>query len=367
MKLQLSYEGFLSPITLIQNSNQDNLLYIGTQTGTIYKIDVKTGESKVFMDVQDLLVKLNKEYDERGLLDFAFHPDYPVDNRLFIFYSAPFNQNYANYLSEFTISESFDEEDNVDIQEQVLLIVEKKENCHNGGRLLFGPDGYLYLALGDGCAQEDPNNHGQRPDVVFGKVLRFDISTPGVSKVPKDNPFIDMEGYSPLIYALGFRNPWGMSFDPEGRLFLADVGYNDIEEIDIVTKGGNYGWSLKEGSMKTSFGQENVTGIPLIDPIYEYNHNWIKSLGSYGPEGDKQKKAIAIIGGYPLSDGSYIFGDLSGLIMRIRPNGNRWELIDSVSIDKFIKGFGKDNSGNVYILTSDTISPYSNGQIYLIE
>lgn len=369
MELKLTYDGFSSPLTIRQIPGDNNSLYISDQTGIIYKVNIKTEESKVFIDMQELIVKLNQEYDEPGLLDFVFHPNYPADNRLFIFYSTPFNKTYANYLSEFTIWESTDsDDDEVEIQEQPLLIIEKETNMHNGGRMEFGPDGYLYLALGDGGNQEDPNNHGQRPDVVFGKVLRLDVSTPGMYKTPKDNPFVGKNDHNSLIYALGFRNPWGISFDSKGRLFLADVGYNDIEEIDIVNKGGNYGWSLKEGSKKTPFGQENITGVDLTDPIYEYSHDWIKSLGAYGPAGSDEKKPIAIIGGYPLADGSYIFGELSGLVLRIKSDSTgKWELVDKKSIDKFIKGFGKDNSGNVYMLTSDSMSPYSDGQIYLIQ
>jgi len=238
----------------------------------------------------------------------------------------------------------------------ILLRIHKATGFHNGGRLAFGSDGYLYLTIGDMGIQEDPNNYAQRLDVLYGKILRLDVSEPGKYKIPKDNPF------KSLVYAFGLRNPWSISFDSSGKMFSADVGYKTVEEINIIQKGGNYGWKLKEGTMETPFGSpsDNITNTKLIDPIFEYSHDQIRQSGV------KNTKSIAIVGGYPLND-SYIFGDLAGILFRIQRNSEgKWEIVDSLIIDEYIKAFGKDLDGNIYVLTSTEIGPYGIGKVYRI-
>ncbi len=374
MDYELLYSGFSSPVTLTSVPNEPDHLYVGDQIGVIYRIAISTGKIDIFLDLRRVLVDLERKYDERGLLDFVFHPKYPLDPRLFIFYSSNLpdsesnNGKYVNYLSEFQISDQFG--DQFEFEETPFLIIQKDVPNHNSGRMIFGPDLLLYVSIGDGGKQMDPDNNAQRLDNIYGKILRLDVSVPGTYKIPLGNS---------LIYAFGFRNPWGMSFNSQSQLFVADVGYNDVEELNIIDinkngegeegegkGGGNYGWNIKEGTMKTKFGLENVTQTPLIDPVFEYTHDWIRTMKPSHPD------MIAIIGGYPLPDGSYVFGDLSGLIMRIKKqegNGEQaeWQMIDHVKFTKFIKGFGKDSKGQVYILASDGISPYSNGVVYLLN
>jgi glucose/arabinose dehydrogenase len=276
--------------------------------------------------------------------------------------------------------------------ERILLPVDKPQFNHNGGGIAFGPEGYLYIPLGDGGNADDaglghpPDGNGQNTTTLLGKILRIDVDSvdEGMAYgIPADNPFVDREGTLPEIYALGLRNPWRMSFDMggDGSLYVSDVGQNLWEEVNIVTSGGNYGWNIWEGAHCFDTNNPNESpdncsntgagGETLIGPIIEYGHD----LGT------------AIVGGYvyrgqsmPEMQGKFIFADWSndfatgnGTLLAATPAAEGlwgWEEIEiaesaSGRVDRFILSVGMDDEGEIYLLTSDEVGPTGNtGKIF---
>jgi glucose/arabinose dehydrogenase len=227
--------------------------------------------------------------------------------------------------------------------------IEEPESNHNGGDLVFGPDGFFYIGLGDGGGGGDKhgtNGNGQDLGTWLGKILRIDVNGHPYA-VPKDNPFVGTPGARPEIWAYGLRNPWRLSFDKQTKkLFAADVGQNKYEEVDIIEKGGNYGWRIKEG-----FHDFNVPAdgnkANLIDPIYEYDHD----------------VGISVIGGYvyhgkslPELEGKYIYGDYNGKIWSLTSSGGKWQnsdlpIIKSTSDNLQLFSFGQYENDELYVLS----------------
>ena len=323
---------FQSPINIVPSPIHPGRTYIGDQTGKIYILE--DAEIIRTIDLTPYIVPLKSKYDERGLLGMAIN----TEGRLFVFYSAPSPPTYANHLAEI-----------VDDVPHVILTVPKDNDIHNGGRLIFGPDDYLYLGLGDDGPQGDPFNHGQRLDVVHGKILRLDVTNQGSYTIPSDNPFRNVPGARPEIFALGFRNPWGLSFDDTGRLFVSNVGWDHVETLFLVERGTNAGWNVREGSeLATWPAGPNESGITLTPPIFQYTHDWARKQ-------QPEAKGVAIIGGINIGS-DYIFGDYAGLIMAISPNiDGVWSLKKITKLPGHVKMFGRDARGDLYA----TISPQS--------
>ncbi len=221
---------------------KQNVLYIVEQTGQIFR--VVNQQKEVFLNLTDRVYSAG---NEQGLLGFAFDPNYANNNAVYV--------NYTT-RSETVISRFIDND------ETILLTYTQPQSNHNGGHLDFGPDGYLYIASGDGGGSGDPANNAQKTDNLLGKILRIDVSEE-LMEIPDDNPFGNE------IFAYGLRNPWRFSFDSMGRLFVADVGQNAVEEINIVEMGKNYGWNIMEGSRP--FAGENRAD--LVGPIFEYGRS----------------------------------------------------------------------------------------------
>ena len=223
---------------------------------------------------------------------------------------------------------------------------------HNGGTICFGPDGYLYVTHGDGGLGNDPFQNGQNLNVLLGKIHRIDVDHKDPGKnyaVPKDNPFVGMKDAKPEIWAYGLRNIWRMSFDRQtGQLWAADVGQNLFEEINLIKKGGNYGWGLREGFHP--FGPRGVSANPnMIEPIWEYNHDVGKSItGGHVYRGSK----------FPELQGSYIYGDyVTGKIWALKYDEAKKRVVANRPIPdeaKPIFSWGEDEKGEIYFLTSTT-------------
>ena len=325
------------------DDGRGNLFFVN-QTGFI---QVFTGgqnvtEAPTFLDIQD---RVNNAGNEEGLLGLAFDPDYRNNRTFYVYYSA--TDPRRSVVSRFTATEG-DPLLADSSSESVILEVDQPAGNHNGGQIAFGPDGYLYIALGDGGGAGDTFGNGQNLETLLGSILRIDVNgtSPGKNhRVPEDNPFVGVPDALDEIWASGFRNPWRFSFDAEkGTLWAADVGQNKWEEVDIVKKGLNYGWNIMEGNHCFSPSTDcDQTGLEL--PVEEYSHG----------EG-----GCSITGGYvyrgrgtPSLLGAYVYGDFcSGKIWAQRHDGHvvteKRLLMDS---NLNITSFGQDQELNLYVLS----------------
>ncbi|CAH6420938.1 Glucose/Sorbosone dehydrogenase [uncultured virus] len=352
--------GLIAPTALTAPTGSDSV-YIADQIGIVYEFNTVTKNTSIFLDVREYVPKLDANYEERGLLGLCFHPSFNQNGRFFIYYSSipdrrEYQQNaanaiipkYYNCLSEFVYQ-------NGKIlyeAEKVLIRLNRDLTYHNSGNLAFGPDGYLYITIGDGGAQQDPNNRAQNLGVLFGKIIRIDVDDVDAYpyyRVPKDNPFVNVPGAKAEIWAYGFRNPWGMTFY-NNNLVVADVGYEagtGQEEVNVVIRGGNYGWNLKEGSHPASFKPVvDLSRLNLIDPIFAY---------TTADPNFADSDVSAIIGGHFTDQGDYICADYSGRLIRIRFTVAGPQVIETGSVGMWIRAFGLSTNKpkrQIYILTS---------------
>jgi len=374
--LEVIAEGFNSPLYATSPKDGTDRLFVVDQIGVIYVIQDSELSSQPFLDIQHKIVDLDPTYDERGLLGLAFHPDYENNGRLFVYYSSPKsgeNINHETVLAEYQVSNN---ENRADLDsERVILRFDQPEANHNGGQLLFGPDGYLYLGLGDGGGAGDQHGsigNGQNKETMLGSIIRIDIDNETPYTIPSDNPFVETNNRDE-IYAFGLRNPWRFSFDREtNELFAADVGQDEWEEINIVEKGGNYGWRILEGTHSYDPELADELGIDidsLEDPIHEYSHSLGRSIvGGYVYQGKEN----------PELTGKYIFGDWSSsftlprgslfYLKEVEPgNWQRFNLLSS-NFNRFVMSFGEDAQGEIYVLSKSTLGPTgSSGDIRKIS
>jgi glucose/arabinose dehydrogenase len=357
--------GLTAPLAIAQPRG-DAALYVADQVGVLYRVDARR-RVKSFLDLRDRLVDdLQVDYEERGLLSVAFHPNYTRRGRagygeLYVTYSGRLDQSGSRSprsgetrpcetrVSRFRANKMGASLDG----EEVLLRIGPLDWPHHvGGRLAFGPDGLLYVTVGDAGPQKDPLGHAQDLSVLFGKVLRLDVSGRERGEderaylVPGDNPFVGQAGARDEIWAYGFRNPWSISFDERGRCFVADVGLDTIEEVDLVVRGGNYGWNALEGTRVTGFGRLRRGSLP-VPPIWEYGHDWLRKRLGIGD-------AIAVIGGYYVEGRGYVFGDYGGVLLRIDEDERKgqWTLVEEASIPYHVHALGQDRRGRLYVLTT---------------
>lgn len=300
----------LRPILLTHAGDGSNRVFMATQQGVIHVIPNGDSQvkSKVFLDLKNKVRYEDKE-NEEGLLGLAFHPQYKKNGEFFLYYTVK-NPPHQCVVSRFKASKTDPDKADPDFEEVLLELPQPFWN-HKGGTILFGPDGYLYIGLGDGGAANDPFNNGQNLKTLLGSILRIDVNSKDSGKkygIPKDNPFVSRDDALPEIYAYGFRNIWRMAFDKKtGALFAADVGQNLWEEINIVEKGGNFGWNLRE-SMHP-FGGRSPGSQKFIEPIWEYDHQVGKSIT--GGTVYRGKKVPELYGKYLYAD--YVSGKIWAL------------------------------------------------------
>jgi glucose/arabinose dehydrogenase len=408
--IRLVAEGLTSPVAFVPPTDTSGRIFIVDQIGLI-KILMPDGTllSQPFLDLRSRIIPLNPGYDERGLLGLAFHPGYATNGRFFVYYNRPLRPggppgyDDTATLSEFRVSATDPNVADLD-SERVILQMDKPQFNHNGGTIAFGPnDGYLYLSIGDGGGANDvglghvedwfpDNGGGNGQDIeqnLLGNILRIDVNNGLPYGIPPDNPFVGRTGLDE-IYAYGFRNPYRFSFDMEGshELFVGDAGQGLWEEVSRVTRGGNYGWNVKEGTH--CFDAENPQvpppscpnstpdGTPLTDPVIEYANSANPAVQGLGR---------VVVGGYvyrgtdlPQLRGRYVFGDWSrefvrpdGTLFASKPSRSGLWRIQELQIPKnpggrlghFVLGFGQDLSGEVYVLTTDMLGPSgSTGKVF---
>jgi glucose/arabinose dehydrogenase len=336
---------FKDMTNLVQPDDASGLIFVTEQRGVIYAFhaDQPQQGAYIFLDITD---RVNQGGSEEGLLGFVFDPDYRENGHFYVYYSG--TNPRRSVVSRFSLDQG-----NPIIaapqSEVIIMEVGQPFSNHNGGQLAFGPDGYLYIGLGDGGSAGDPQRNGQNMSTLLGKILRIDVNAilvTGNYRIPSDNPFVNTAGARAEIWAFGLRNPWRFSFDKETNILWAgDVGQNIWEEIDIITKGANYGWNVMEGfhCYSPATGCDK-SGITL--PIAEYNHSQGCSVtGGYVYRGDK----------IPSLQGFYIYGDYcSGNIWALAYDGNTvTQNILLAESGLSITSFGEDIDRNLYILSGE--------------
>lgn len=371
VRLQTVVSNLVSPVVLAHPGDGSDRLFVCEQRGLVLLVSsARVLLPTPFLNITSSVVSLSAAYDERGLLGLAFHPGYSTNRRFYVYYSAPkagSGINHESRVSEFRATTT-----NASVadpaSERIVLRFDEPQSNHNGGSLAFGPDGYLYISTGDGGGANDqhpPFGNAQILTNLLGKILRIDVDAAVPYAVPPDNPFVGVPGARGEIYAYGLRNPWKAAFDGT-NCWIADVGQNVWEEIDLLRKGGNYGWRILEGSRPFDPGLAATLGVDAASldyPIYEYRH---------GPLG------ISIIGGlvyrgtnYPALQGKYVFGDFStsfaaadgALYYLDETRPAIWERFDfqlapaAGRLGRYVKGFGSDQRGEIFMLSTTNLGP----------
>jgi len=403
IRLEPVAAGLTAPVHVTHAGDGSGRLFIVDQSGPIQIVKNGALLPTPFLDLTAEIPALSPGFDERGVLGLAFHPNYADNGRFFVRYSKARTGDasepcfgtsrgcHEEVLAEFSVSA---DPDVADPTGTILFRIDEPQFNHDGGTVEFGPDGFLYFSLGDGGGANDglgdsppshgPIGNGQNIETALGAVLRIDVDNGPPFAIPPDNPFVGTDGLDE-IYAYGLRNPFRFSFDDgpggTGRLFLADVGQNLFEEVNIIVSGGNYGWVIREGfscfdpfnprDPPDSCPATGPSGESLIDPIVDYSHEegGISAIGGYVYRG---ARSPGLFGTYVFGDFSAQFGvpggrlyfldetDLGGFEIREFQIGH-----DDVPYGLFLKGFGEDEDGEVYALGSTALAPF--GDTGLVE
>jgi glucose/arabinose dehydrogenase len=311
--------------------------------------------ASVFMDIS---ARVSRASNEEGLLGLAFAPDFGRSGVFYVYYSARPGER-RTVLSRFTASGDRSRADPA--SEQMLLEVPQPFPNHKGGQIAFGPDGFLYVGLGDGGSGNDPGNRAQNLSVLLGKILRIDVGGAGQGapyRIPPDNPFAGRPDARPEVWAYGVRNPWRFSFDSaNGDLWLGDVGQNATEEVDLVRRGQNYGWPQLEGSRCTPARGQACNPAGTVLPVTEYP--------TASPNCSVTGGFVYRAGRIASLQGAYVYGDYcSGKVWALRHNGSSvTEQMEVADTDIRISSFAMDLAGNIYALAHSD----SGGGIYRIS
>lgn len=287
------------PISIVTPPDDSGRLFLVKQRGEILILpeDRSASKADVWMDFSDR--EMEAHQFEEGLLGLVFHPEFKQNAKYYVYYSQQGPKR--SVISEFTLKDGVVDLDS----ERIVMEVRQPFWNHNSGNMAFGPDGYLYICFGDGGKRDDPHRLGQNLFVLNGKIIRIDVNTRAGKLgygIPKDNPFVEVKGVRPEIWAYGLRNPWGICFEPNnGAFWCADVGQDMWEEINIIEKGGNYGWNYMEGKDLFSKRPEDPPeGAEFVAPIHVYSHaDGLSITGGVVYRGSK----------LPDLKGSYIYGD----------------------------------------------------------
>ncbi len=351
---------FDRPIVVTHAGDGSNRVFVAEQKGVlrVFPNDPDVEEADVFLDIDKQCVYKDNQ-NEEGLLGFAFHPKFKDNGHFFLYYTTA-SADHTSVVTRFTVSKNDPNKADASSEVEIMRIPQPFWN-HNGGTIAFGPDGYLYVALGDGGSGNDPNGNGQNLTTLLGSILRIDVDSKAGGKayaIPKDNPFIghkvvvNKKGKTanarPEIYAFGLRNVWRMAFDSEtGKLWAGDVGQNVWEEINIITKGGNYGWNIREAKHWFRPDGNDAPRDSLIDPLWEYHHDVGKSIT--GGSVYRGKTVPELVGKYVYAD--YV----TGLLWALEHDGSRTVAnysLTGMSEKLPVMSFGEDEEGEVYFTTT---------------
>lgn len=346
---------FTNPVFLTHAGDGSDRIFVVERQGIIrvFPNDPDVSTTDVFLDIGG---RVNSDGGEMGLLGLAFYPDFQNNDYFYVNYTAGSGSSRRTVVSRFNVDAQNPNQADAN-SEFMLLQVSQPFSNHNAGMIAFGPDGYLYIALGDGGSGGDPEKNGQDPQTLLGSILRIDVDNPDAGLnygIPSDNPFVNNPNGRDEIFAYGFRNPWRFSFDFEtGQLWAGDVGQSDWEEIDLVEIGENYGWNIMEGKhcYPPSISNCDMSGLTL--PVVEYpqeNTDNCSVTGGYVYRGALR----------PEFDGAYIYGDYcSARIWLLRYESGK-VTADSLLFDGSfaLSSFGVDQNNELYFLQ------YGAGDIY---
>mgnify|MGYP003328768156 FL=1 len=344
---RLVAEGFNRPLLVANAGDGSGRLFIVEQDGAIQVIAENQALNTPFLNIGGRVLS---EGNEQGLLGLAFHPNYEDNGYFYVNYT---DNNGDTVVARYSVSADANVAD-VD-SEQIILQVDQPYGNHNGGHIEFGPDGYLYISLGDGGSGDDPGNNGQNPDTLLGSILRIDVDGGDPYAIPADNPFANGGG-APEIWFYGLRNPWRFTFDSEtGDIYIADVGQNQYEEINFlpggIAGGANFGWRYREGAH--AYIGSPPEGLSLIDPVAEYQH----------PVGCSVTGGVVYRGNnLPEWNGVYLYGDFCTGVMFGLAQGSDgvWNNQEIYRLPINITSFGADESGEIYVLDR-------NGDLYWFD
>ncbi len=363
IKLQLAVDGLDNPVAISHAGDGSGRLFILEQEGVIRVVHDGKLLKQAFLDIRNRVV----DGGEKGLLGIAFHPRFKQNGRFYLNYTTD-HDGLTTVIAEFRVNKNGQADA---ASERILLLIKQPWGNHNGGQLAFGPDGYLYIATGDGGSGNDPRNNGQNLNTLLGAILRIDVDRSDAGRaygIPPDNPYTNKSPARPEIWAWGLRNPWRFSFDRlTGELYAADVGQDDVEEIDIINKGHNYGWRIMEGNICTPGVNPNCNAQGFTLPIYTYNHSVGRSItGGYVYRGKRFAELCGV----------YLYGDfVNQAIWGLRyKNGKVIQhktlftarSIFRLAVDYFtddgllISTFGEDEEGEIYVAS------YESGRVYRI-
>jgi glucose/arabinose dehydrogenase len=338
IRLEVVVEGLEAPVDFADPADGSGRLFVVEKAGRVRVIKDGHLEWRPLVDLEDYI----STGAEQGVLGIALAPDFRTSRQFYLNFT---DRQGDTVIARYTESA----QGRAEAKElQVILKVVQPYANHNGGQLRFGPDKFLYIGMGDGGSAGDPGGHAQNKRSLLGKMLRIDPGTPTGYRVPSDNPFVSDRDAAPEVWALGLRNPWRFSFDREsGKLFAEDVGQSAQEEINIIEKGGNYGWNVMEG--QSCFGGATCDPSRFIAPISTYDRT----------------DGGAVIGGHvyrgnsvPALRGQYVFGDFgTGTIWTLSSSddGRTWQRTTLISTGKKLTGFGEDHSGELFVMTFDGV------------
>ncbi len=338
--LELIADGFFKPLG-VEHAG-DERLFVVQQTGLISIVDNGQVIETPFLDIVE---RVNSNANEQGLLGLAFHPAYLNNGRFFLNYS---DGDGATVIAEFRVSDSDPNQANPS-SERILLTIPQPYSNHNGGQIRFGPDGYLYIGMGDGGSQDDPQNNGQNFAALLGSMLRIDVDGGPPYGIPATNPFVNDDNVPGEIWAKGLRNPWRFAFDRQtGDLFISDVGQFVYEEINFQPAGSpggeNYGWKIYEG-FNCYLGDCNTPN--LTPPIAEYSHadGHCSVTGGYVYRGSE----------FPEMRGNYFMADYcSGAMWSLFPNEDgSWSQNQIGNAGFLVSSFGEDVNGELYVVSQN--------------
>ena len=338
---RLPVNGLVRPLYITPSGDGSGRLFLVQQGGIIYVLQPDTYERSVFLDLSQLVTwdANTQSYTERGLLGLAFHPNYAENGLFYVNYT---NRQGASHIAEYSVS---DDPNVADMSSGRILFTQPQPFAnHNGGHMAFGPDGFLYVSLGDGGAANDPLAAGQNPNTLLGTILRIDVNTDEGYGIPADNPFVGNDNGADEVWAYGLRNVWRFSFDmATGDLYLGDVGQNQYEEVNFEPAdspgGRNYGWNAFEAS---NVFNPRVNAPDAVLPVAEYAHS----------------EGCSVTGGYVYRgmiedlQGVYLYGDYcSGRMWYLyRDAQMNWQSGVFTDTEFQISSFGQAEDGELYVI-----------------